>query len=315
MKLIFSQPKWLASSIILVVTTLVIGGCTPANQPPVISSFTANEERVAPAGSCQVECTTSDPDEDELSYIWTADGGNISGEASVVIWTAPDAPGAYTITVEVNDGRGSEATAQLAISVVAVNHPPIITNLTADKERVIPSGSCQVECIASDPDGDELSYEWLASGGSVHAEGSIATWTAPVATGTYTIMVRVTADQGGESSSSLDIDVAFNNPPIIENLIVTAEHIYLKEIAKGYKILKSKSCEIECIASDPDGNELLFEWSTDGGNISGEGPMVTWTAPLRGGEVTITVTVSDSRGGVATKSIVFKVETCAPCAF
>ena len=220
-----NQTKWLARLIIPVVAILFIGGCTPANQPPVISSFTANEERVAPAGSCQVEC------------------------------------------------------------------------------------------IASDPDGDELSYEWLASGGSVHAEGSIATWTAPVATGTYTIMVRVTDDQGGESSSSLDIDVAFNNPPIIENLIVTAEHIYLKEIAKGYKILKGKSCEIECIASDPDGNELLFEWSTDGGNISGEGPMVTWTAPLRGGEVTITVTVSDSRGGVATKSIVFKVETCAPCAF
>ncbi len=225
-KPIFSQPKWLAGLIILVVAALLIGSCVPANQPPVISSLTANEEQIAPAGSCQIECIASDPDEDELSYTWSAGGGNISGEGSIVTWVAPDAAGAYTIAVKVTDGRDGEATTQLTIDVVAPNHPPLI-----------------------------------------------------------------------------------------EDLIVTAEHRYLKEIAEGYKILKGKSCEIECIASDPDDNELIFEWSTDGGGISGEGAVVTWTSPLRGGEVTITVTVSDSRGGVATKSIVFMVETCAPCAF
>ena len=314
MRLISSQPKWLASLAVLVVATILISGCAPTNQPPVISSLTANEERVAPAGSCQVECIALDPDGDELSYIWLAGDGSISAEGSIATWTAPDSAGTYTITVRVIDDRGGEATTNLTIEV-AVNHPPIITSLTADKERVIPSGSCQVECVASDLDGDELSYEWLVSGGSVHVEGSIATWTAPDTAGSYTITVRVTDGQGGESSSSLSINVAFNNPPIIENLIVTAEHRYLKGIAEGYKILKGKSCQIECIASDPNGNELLYEWSTDGGGISGEGAVVIWTAPLRGGEVTITVTVSDNSGSVATKIIVFKVETCAPCAF
>jgi hypothetical protein len=106
-----------------------------------------------------------------------------------------------------------------------------------------------------------------------------------------------------------------NNPPIIENLTVTPkEPKYMKEIAGGYKILKGKSCDIECVASDPDNDELLYEWSTDGGNVSGEGSAVTWTAPLRGGEFTITVTVSDNGGGIASKKIVFQVKTCA-CAF
>lgn len=225
-KLVLGQPKWLASLIILAVAALLIGGCAPPNQPPVISSLTANEGEINPGGSCQIECTASDPDEDELSYIWSTDGGNISGEGSIVTWIAPDAVGVYTIVVKVTDGRDGEETTQLTVDVVAVNHPPLI-----------------------------------------------------------------------------------------EDLIVTAEHRYLKEVAEGYKILKGKSCEIECIASDPDDNELIFEWSTDGGGISGEGAVVTWTSPLRGGEVTITVAVSDSRGGVATKSIVFMVETCAPCAF
>ena len=123
MKLISSQPKWLASLIILVIASLLIGSCVPANEPPVISSLTANEEWIAPAGICQVECIALDPDGDSLSYIWSASGGNISGEGSVVTWIAPDAPSAYTITVKVTDGRGGEATTPLTINVVAINHP------------------------------------------------------------------------------------------------------------------------------------------------------------------------------------------------
>jgi hypothetical protein len=230
MKLTSSQPKWLAGLIILVLATLLIGGCAP-NQLPVISNLAVNSEgEIDPGVSYQIECTASDPDEDELSYAWSADGGNISGEGFVVAWTAPEAPGAYIITVQVTDGRDGEATTQLTVNVVAPNHPPTI-----------------------------------------------------------------------------------------ENLVVTAEHSYLKEITEGYttteiayKVLQGKAYEIECIASDPDGDELLFEWSADGGDISGEGAVVTWTAPPQGGEVTIIVTVSDGRDGTATESIVFTVETC-PC--
>lgn len=226
MKLILSQPKWLAGLIILVVVAFFIGGCTPANQLPVICSLTANEEWVESAGMLQIECIASDSDGDELGYAWSADDGIISGEGSTVSWMAPEAPGAYTITVQATDGRDGEATAQLIINVAAPNHPPTI-----------------------------------------------------------------------------------------ENLVVTAEHRYLEEIAEGYRVLQGKAYEIECVASDPDGDELLFEWSVDGGAISGEGAVVTWTAPLRGGEVTVTVTVSDGRGGVTTESLVFSVATCAPCSF
>ena len=196
------------------------------------------------------------------------------------------------------------------------NHPPSITSLQAEQDIVPTSHSCQIECIASDPDGDGLTYAWSASSGNISGTGSAVTWTTPEAVGTYTITVKVIDGIGDESISSLGINVVPNNsPPIIENLIVTAEHRYLKEISVGYKILKGRSCDIKCVASDPDNDELLYKWSTDGGNISGEGPVVTWTAPLRESRVTITVTVSDSSGDLATKSTVFEVKTCAPCAF
>lgn len=207
-KLSLGQPKWLVSLIILAVAALLIGSCTPPNQPPVISSLTANnEEEVSPGGSCQIECTASDPDEDELSYIWSADGGNISGEGPVVIWTAPDELGTYTITVQVTDGRDGEETEQITINAVAPNHPPVIESLTAEWSRLRKASNTPITCLASDPDEDELSYIWSANGGNITGEGNTVTWVAPNDYGTYTITVTVTDGRGGEARDSIDIVV------------------------------------------------------------------------------------------------------------
>ena len=117
MKLVSGQLKWLASLVMPVVVTILVGGCALFNQLPVISSLIASEEWVALAGVCQVECIASDPDDDSLSYIWSADGGNISEEESEVTWVAPNAYGNYTITVTVTDGRGGEDSKSITIQV------------------------------------------------------------------------------------------------------------------------------------------------------------------------------------------------------
>ena len=205
-KLISGQPKWLASFIILIVATLLIGGCASPNQPPVISSLTASAERVSPSDSCQVECVASDPGEDELSYTWSA-SGDISGEGSVVTWTAPSVPGDYTIAVKVTDGRGGEATEQLTIGV-AVNQPPVIDSLTSEFEQVRKAMATAIECTASDPDEDELNYTWSARWGNITGEGPVVTWVSPNAFGEYTITVTVNDGRGGEATEKIDIVVS-----------------------------------------------------------------------------------------------------------
>jgi len=207
MRAVFSQLKWVAGLIILVAVNLIISGCAPANQPPLISSLTANEKHIAPADICQIECIASDPDDDSLSYIWSASGGSISGEGSAVIWVAPDAAGAYTITVEVTDGSGGKATAQLTINVVAINHPPVIDSLTSEWQRVRKAVASTIECIAQDPDGDELNYIWSAEGGNISGEGAVVTWVAPNNYGKYIITVIVTDGRGGEAIDSIVIKV------------------------------------------------------------------------------------------------------------
>ena len=103
--------------------------------------------------------------------------------------------------VEVTDGRGGRATAQLTVGV-AVNHPPVIDSLTTE-QRVGKATTSTIVCIASDPDGDELRYIWSASGGNISGEGPVATWVAPNAYGTYTVTVFVTDGRGGQAIKTI----------------------------------------------------------------------------------------------------------------
>jgi len=314
----FKANKGITSLTVLAVTILFIGGCAPPNQPPVITSLQAERELVLIPGNCQVECVASDPEGGELNYEWHASGGNISGEGATTTWIAPDEAGEYVISVNVTDADDNWATQSVTIAV-RENHPPEILDLRASEEWVVPSGNCTISCEASDPDNDSLGYEWLAGGGNITGKGDTVAWVAPEDTGDYNITVVVTDGFGGEGSASLSITVAFNNPPIIKNLIVTPKHIYeqkyLKEIPGGYKVGKGVSYEIKCTASDPDGDELFYEWSTDGGGVSGKGAAVTFTAPLWSGKVTVMITVSDSNGGATTDSIAFTVVSCTSCTF
>lgn len=210
-KPIFRQSKWLTGLIILVIAIPPIASCTPPNRMPVISSLTADYEgEINPVDSCQIECVASDPDEDELSYTWTAYGGTISGEGATVTWVAPDFLGTCIIRVEVSDGRDGIDTEQLTIDVLAPNQPPVIEKLTTDCPRVRPSHSAIITCVASDPDRDTLTYTWAADRGTIDGEGAEVTWIAPndYSTGEgYIITVTVSDGRGGEVNNEISIIV------------------------------------------------------------------------------------------------------------
>lgn len=305
--------KWTTSLAILATASILMSSCVPANHPPVITNLGAEEEVVSPSGSCRIECVASDRDGDELAYEWSTSNGNIDGYGPTVVWIAPQSAGTYDITVEVTDGNGGKARDSVAITTLAVNSPPAIVSLTANADRVSPLANSRIECNAEDRDGDSLSYEWSTSGGDISGTGSVVTWTAPQAAGIYQIAVAVSDGQGRQDAGSLTISVVLTDLPVIESLVVTPEEPkYFKKWREGYKILKGRTCEIECVVSD--GDELSYEWSATGGDISDTGSVAAWTAPSSAGELTVTVTVSDSKGSVVSEAIVFKVETCA-CVF
>ena len=204
----------------------------------------------------------------------------------------------------------------LLASSCTINYLPVITSLVAEAPGwTAPLGSLQVTCTASEQDGDVLSYKWSAMGGNITGTGPVVIWTAPEEVGMYDITVVVNDGHDGEDTGLLTLIASNGPPPIIEDLIVTAkEPKYLKETTTGYKVGKTKEYYIECIASDTDG-ELVYEWSCDGGEISGEGSMITWTAPNTACDVTVTVKVFDGIGNWVKKSIFFEVVSCSTCEF
>jgi hypothetical protein len=170
-------------------------------------------------------------------------------------------------------------------------------------------------CTASDPDNDGLSYEWSASGGSISGTGAVVDWTAPEEVGMYDITVVVDDGNDGEDSASLTLIASNGPPPSIENLVVTPEEPkYLKTTSTGYKVGKAKEYYIGCVASAANG-ELTYEWSSNGGEISGSGSVINWTAPDISGHVTVTAKVFDDIGNWVRKNVVLEVVDCSPCEF
>lgn len=190
---------------LVIVTMLAAGGCSIFNKSPEITSLTPSATSVARGESCTISCVASDPDTDDvLTYAWSATGGSISGTGDSVTWTAPTDIGAYSVTVTVSDG---EEVVSDSCNIQVVNSPPVIASLNPSATEIAPEDSCTIGCVASDADGDTLSYTWSATGGAISGTGDNVSWEAPAAEGTYTITVNVSDGQGGAASDSCDIVV------------------------------------------------------------------------------------------------------------
>jgi len=193
---------------------------------------------------------------------------------------------------------------------------PVITSLEAEAPGwTAPLGSLQVTCNAYDRNaGDVLSYSWSANGGNITGTGPEVIWTAPEEVGMYDITVVVDDGQGRSAGGTIAVIASNGTPPNIEDLIVTAEHKYLrKTTTTGYKVAKEYEYNIACNAS---GNGTLsYNWTCTGGNISGEGSTINWTAPNAVCDVTVTAKVFDGAGNWVKKSIVLKVVVCSSCTF
>ena len=96
----------------------------------------------------------------------------------------------------------------VVVSCTSANQAPVISSLSPSAWQVSPVDNIEVKSVASDLDGDELSYTWSASAGDISGEGAVVFWTAPEASGTYSIRVQVTDGKGGEATQGVSISVA-----------------------------------------------------------------------------------------------------------
>jgi hypothetical protein len=87
------------------------------------------------------------------------------------------------------------------------NKPPVISSLEAEYIDVYPKGSSDIRCVASDPEGDAVQFNWSATGGTLTGEGPTVAWESPNDYGDYHIMVIVKDVNGASAEATLTISV------------------------------------------------------------------------------------------------------------
>lgn len=94
------------------------------NHPPTITC-SADRSSVFAGEKVHITTNANDPDGDKLTYTWRANAGQIVGNGAAVDFdTTGLAPGNYTVTVRVDDGRGEAADCSSMVEVKPVPPPP-----------------------------------------------------------------------------------------------------------------------------------------------------------------------------------------------
>ena len=139
--------RMLGGSLAIVLTVLVTvamlgSGCAAppapppppapeANQAPVISSVTAKPATVLYGDSVALTCIASDPEDDAITYAWSASEGTITGTGKEATWIAPNKDGNFNITVTLTDYPGAKTTGNVMVTVsnpvktISIN--PVVT--------------------------------------------------------------------------------------------------------------------------------------------------------------------------------------------
>src|SRR5580704_4583595 len=191
----------------------------PVNHPPVAACSASPTSVFAGSGdTVAVHVNASDPDNDPLTYAYTATGGTVDGSGPDARWSVGSAAaGSYTVTAAVNDGKGGTASCATDIKVEPRPNRPPTASLSVERSPILPGEHTGITCTGTDPDGDPLTYSYSASGGQVNGTGSNAQFDATgLRPGTYTVKCTVNDGRGGTADASGNVVV--QEPPQVHQL-------------------------------------------------------------------------------------------------
>ncbi|HKW57511.1 MAG TPA: OmpA family protein [Candidatus Acidoferrum sp.] len=191
----------------------------PPHQPPAAACSAAPASVFAGSGDpITIHVNASSPQNDPLTYSYTASGGAVDGTGPDARWnSAGAAVGTYTVTAKVDDGKGGTASCAADVKVEARPNRPPTASLSVERSPILPGEHTGITCNGSDPDGDPLTYSYSATGGQVNGTGSNAQFDATgLSAGTYTVKCTVNDGRGGTADASGTVEV--KEPPQVHEL-------------------------------------------------------------------------------------------------
>ncbi|MDE3273787.1 M6 family metalloprotease domain-containing protein [Pseudoalteromonas sp. G4] len=167
-----------------------------------------------------IDATVSDEDGDSLTYQWQQISGPtvaLNNETTTTLsFTAPEVSvdTAMEFALSVSDGEGS-VTGYVQVNVKRANEAPTVTlgnNITVNEGE-----SVNLTAQASDPDGDNLSYNWVQTSGPTVSLSSTTdaniSFTAPNVESNQVLTFEVTVSDSNLTSTA-SIQVTVQNIPV-----------------------------------------------------------------------------------------------------
>ncbi|UCH89378.1 MAG: metallophosphoesterase [Thermoplasmata archaeon] len=185
---------------------------------------------------------------------------------------------------------------------VTHNQPPVLNSISSFPDSILIGETSTITVIATDPDGDVLTYEYKATGGAIEGQGSVVTYHTPQLSGIYTVSVKVTDGEFYTDEKSTEIEVFesdINSAPMINRVLRSVTTVVPGEVVN-----------IEVMAIDYDNDQLTYHYEPSGGSISGSGNNVEWHAPDTTGDYKITIWVSD--GELSSEKSSIKITVAEP---
>ena len=277
----------------------------------MLLKIVADKRAVQRGESVNLRAEVENREAAELSFEWKTSAGTIQSNGNSATLQTSSIQSASTsqqvlVTVTAKDGRGEVKTLSQSINIVESapkNWPPTV-ELVASRLRVQQGEEVVISAAASDRDGDPLSYSWSSTAGQLMGTGNKYTLkTSSVNPGQVEVRASVADGRGETATGKLVITVTErpNSSPSVGQIDIDRPRINAGE-----------RVQLRANATDPDGDNLSYQWSTSAGTISGNGPNASVDTsgvnPNSGTiQVTVSLTVTDPRGGVATGSRSFVV--------
>lgn len=188
-----------------------------------------------------------------------------------------------TGTIKATGGNNISATAQITVQTGSLNSliisPTQITLYKAQTQQFTVYG-IDAQGNAKEKKFITVSPTWSVIGDIIGTIDNNGLFTATLQ-GTGQVKATVT-----NTSITADVTVPNRNPVITSG-----------PTANPSTINTGQTSTISVTASDPDNDTLTYTWTKTGGTITGTGSSVTYTAPNTADTYTITVVVSDEKGG------------------
>jgi hypothetical protein len=197
------------------------------------------------------------------------------------------------------------------------NQPPVIQQIVGPTAW-IPGSSAQITCLASDPDGDKLTYTWTADNGTIDGKGPTITWAAPLGMGKYNVSVVVSDGKGGEVKSTTEESVVINdNGSVNPDAVILRLSVPSKDVITATKRIRIwMAASVECVVSGANVQNAKYSWTASNGRLQAKGlsegtaSKVNWIAPGAAGDYTLDVVVTDGNNETAKGTVTFTVFCC-----